>query len=137
MRLHHVQVSCPPGGEGAARAFYAGALGLVEVDKPAPLRARGGVWFRASDDEGRVVAELHVGVEADFRPAAKAHPALLVDSVAALDAVGERARALGCVVDETERHTFDGYERLHVRDPHGNRVEVLAESVRGGVAPVA
>lgn len=137
MRLHHVQVSCPPGGEHAARAFYAGALGLVEVDKPVALRARGGAWFRATDDEGRVVAELHVGVETDFRPATKAHPALLLDSRAELEAVAERVRALGCEVDARERHTFDGYERLHVRDPHGNRIEVLAEAEWGDVGPVA
>ena len=132
MRLHHVQVSCPPGGEDAARAFWAGALGLTEVDKPEALRARGGAWFRAHDAEGAVTAELHVGVEDPFTPAGKAHPAFFLADEAALDAAGERVRALGCDVDDTERHTFDGHVRLHVRDPHGNRVELLAADLDPG-----
>ena len=78
MRLHHVQVACPPGGEDAARRFYADGLGMAEVDKPADLVARGGCWFRAYDDRGEVAAELHVGVEDPFAPARKAHPALVV-----------------------------------------------------------
>ena len=70
--LHHVQVSCPEGGEDAARRFYGEVLGLPEVAKPAALAKRGGCWFR---DEG---VEVHVGVEPDFRPARKAHPAFLL-----------------------------------------------------------
>ncbi len=125
MRLHHVQVACPRGGEPEARAFYAGALGLTEVDKPAALAGRGGAWFRAYDETGAVVAELHVGVEAPFAPARKAHPAFEVADEAALDALARRARGIGCEVDHTERHTFEGYLRVHLRDPHGNRVEVV------------
>ena len=67
-------------------------------------------------------AEIHVGVEADFRPAAKAHPALLV---ADLDAVRERLSRLGYEVDDSQRHTFEPYVRCHTRDGHGNRVELL------------
>ena len=126
MRLHHVQVSCPPGGEAAARRFYAEGLGLTEVPKPPALAGRGGAWFRALDGEGAVVAELHVGVEDPFTPARKAHPALMVDDVATLDAVGARLEALGFDVDHRERETFDGYLRFHAFDGAGNRVEVLA-----------
>jgi catechol 2,3-dioxygenase-like lactoylglutathione lyase family enzyme len=126
MRLHHVQVGCPPGGEDAARAFYAAALGLTEVTKPEALRTRGGAWFRAHDDHGQVTAELHVGVEDPFRPSAKAHPALLLADVAELDATATRLTEAGYDVDHTERLTFAGYERVHARDPHGNRVELLA-----------
>ncbi|NYD57709.1 catechol 2,3-dioxygenase-like lactoylglutathione lyase family enzyme [Nocardioides marinisabuli] len=129
MRLHHVQVSCPRDGEDAARRFWSDGLGLVEVEKPPALRARGGAWFRAYDGGaggGAVVAEVHVGVEEPFVPARKAHPALLLDSVAELDAVAARLEALGFEVDLGERHTFDGHERAHVRDAHGNRVELLA-----------
>ncbi|MFB9313304.1 VOC family protein [Nocardioides plantarum] len=125
MRLHHVQVGCPPGGEDAARAFYVDGLGLTEVAKPEALRARGGAWFRARDDDGAVTAELHVGVEDPFRPAVRAHPALLLDDVAGLDRTADRLAAAGHEVDHTERHTFDGFVRVHVRDPHGNRVELL------------
>jgi catechol 2,3-dioxygenase-like lactoylglutathione lyase family enzyme len=122
VRLHHVQVACPPGGEDAARRFYADALGLTEVDKPADLVARGGCWFRAYDDSGSVAAELHVGVEDPFVPARKAHPAFVVDD---LDAVASRLRAGGFEVDEGQRTTFPGHLRLHAFDGHGNRVEVL------------
>jgi catechol 2,3-dioxygenase-like lactoylglutathione lyase family enzyme len=120
--LHHVQVACPPGGEDAARRFYADGLGLTEVEKPAALRGRGGVWFRGYDADGTVVAELHVGVEDPFAPARKAHPAFVVDD---LDTTADRLRAGGFEVDERERETFEGYLRFHAHDPHGNRVEVL------------
>ncbi|WP_425955220.1 VOC family protein [Xylanimonas sp. McL0601] len=125
MRLHHVQVACPPGGEDAARRFYAEGLGLTEVPKPPALAGRGGAWFRAHDGEGAVVAEVHVGVEDPFTPARKAHPALVVDDVAALDAVAARLVALGFEVNRRERETFDGYLRFHAFDGAGNRVEVL------------
>ncbi|GAB2874083.1 VOC family protein [Nocardioides pacificus] len=128
MRLHHVQVACPPGGEPAARRFYGEGLGMSEVDKPAELAARGGAWFRAYDASGAVAAEIHVGVEDPFAPARKAHPALVVDDVGVLEALGVRLAALGSEVDWSQRHDFEGYERLHAFDGHGNRVEVLAAS---------
>lgn len=121
MRLHHVQVSCPAGGEEGARRFYAEGLGLTEVAKPAALVGRGGAWFRAYDGD-TAVAEIHVGVEEPFAPARKAHPALLVDDLVAV--VG-RLRALGFDVDERERDTFPGYVRVHAADTAGNRVELL------------
>ena len=126
MRLHHVQVACPTGGEDAARSFYADGLGLVEVAKPVALAARGGCWFRAHDDDGAVVAEIHVGVEEPFVPARKAHPALVVDDVATLDRLAGRLRAAGHRVDTRDRESLEGCLRFHAFDPHGNRVEVLA-----------
>ncbi|WP_134768667.1 VOC family protein [Nocardioides sp. 1609] len=126
MRLHHVQVACPPGGEDAVRRFYGAALGLTEVEKPEPLRARGGAWFRAHDDRGAVAAEIHVGVEEPFAPARKAHPALLVATLADLEAVAVRVEADGGEVDRSQRDTFPGHVRFHTFDPHGNRVELLA-----------
>ncbi|GAB3037759.1 glyoxalase [Nocardioides flavus (ex Wang et al. 2016)] len=123
MRLHHVQVACPPGGEDAARRFYADALGMTEVDKPADLVARGGCWFRAYDESGEVTAELHVGVEDPYAPARKAHPAFVVDD---LDAVATRLRELGFEVDDSQRTSFPDHLRLHTYDAHGNRVEVLS-----------
>ena len=124
MRLHHVQVACPPGGEDAARRFYADGLGMTEVDKPADLVARGGCWFRGYDDSGAVAAELHVGVEDPFAPARKAHPAFVVPD---LDVVAARMRELGFEVDESQRESVPGHVRFHTFDGHGNRVEVLAE----------
>lgn len=129
MRLHHVQVACPPGGEDVARRFYADALGLSEVEKPDDLKARGGAWFRAFDTDGAVTAEIHVGVEEPFVPARKAHPALVLDDVELLEATAARLTDLGFAVDESQRHTFPGYERLHTADGHGNRVELLAPKV--------
>ena len=120
MRLHHVQVACPPGGEAAVRDFYGACLGLAEVSKPDALASRGGVWFRG---EGY---ELHVGVEEPFAPARKAHPAFLSDTVDDLEAVAARLRERGHPVDDRERHSFPGFERLHTADPHGNRVELLS-----------
>ena len=106
MILHHVQVACPPGGESAARRFYAEGLGLTEVDKPAALAARGGAWFRSYDATGAVTAEIHVGVEEPFAPARKAHPALLLPGVDELEATGARLDSLGFDVDWRERTTF-------------------------------
>ncbi len=126
MRLHHVQVACPAGGEPDARRFYADGLGMAEVDKPAALAGRGGAWFRAYDDAGSVTAEIHVGVEEPFAPARKAHPALLLPGLGALEATAERLSSLGFEVDWRERTTFAGYERFHTLDGAGNRIEVLA-----------
>ena len=125
MRLHHVQVACPPGGEDGARRFYGEGLQLTEVEKPADLAARGGCWFRAYDASGAVSAELHVGVEDPFAPARKAHPAFVVPD---LDVVAERLRELGFEVDGRQRDSFAGHVRFHTYDAHGNRVEVLAEA---------
>ena len=115
MRLHHVQVAMPAGEEAQARHFYGKLLGLTEVPKPAALAARGGVWFA----EG-----LHLGVEADFHPARKAHPAFEVQDLAGL---AQRLRDAG--VRTFEDAPLEGYERLYVSDPFGNRVELLMPGV--------
>lgn len=125
MRLHHVQLAMPEGGEDLARRFYVEALGLTEVAKPPDLAGRGGCWFRRLDGE-RGLLEIHLGVEQDFAPARKAHPGLLVDDLAALQVLGERVAHLGFEVSWAERTTFAGYERFHCRDGFGNRIEVLA-----------
>jgi catechol 2,3-dioxygenase-like lactoylglutathione lyase family enzyme len=116
-RLHHVQLAMPQGKEATARSFYAGVLGMTEIDKPPVLAARGGAWFR----EGGI--ELHLGVETDFRPARKAHPGVLVSDldtlVARLDATGET------VAWDSE---LPGFRRIYVHDPFGNRLEFLEPS---------
>lgn len=120
MRLHHVQLAIPAAGEDVARRFYVEGLGLTEVEKPEPLRDRGGLWLREPG------VEIHLGIEEPFQPARKAHPALLLDDAARLDATGERLVALGFEVDHSQRDTFPGHLRLHAFDGHGNRVELLA-----------
>lgn len=116
--LDHVQIAMPPAQEEAARAFYTGVLGLTEVAKPAELAKRGGCWF-----EGGLL-HLHLGVEQDFRPARKAHPAFLVDHLAALVA---RSRAAACELDENQP-PLEGYIRAHVFDPC-NRIELMQKSL--------
>ena len=112
--LDHVQLAMPDGGEERARAFYCGVLGLTEVAKPADLASRGGCWF-----EGGGVS-LHLGVEADFRPAAKAHPALLVADLAA---ARERLAAHGIAF--IGGRPLEGYARGDIADPFGNRIELM------------
>lgn len=119
-RLHHVQVSCPPGGEDDARAFWAGPVELTEVAKPAGLVPRGGCWFRAPGTD----LEIHVGVEDPFRPASRAHPALLLATAADLDALAARLGAAGHAVRVDE--LLPGFRRFYTDDAHRNRVEFLA-----------
>lgn len=126
MRLHHVQVAIPRGGEPEARRFYVEGLGLTEVDKPEPLRGRGGIWVRHDDGSEGDGAEIHLGVEEPFVPARKAHPALLLGDPADLDEVAATLEGLGFEVDHSERETFPGHLRCHAFDGHGNRVELLA-----------
>ena len=116
--LDHVQIAMPAGGEDAARVFYGGLLGLSEVPKPAALAARGGCWFVGRGD-GPGVA-IHMGVEADFRPARKAHAALLIDDLAGLRFTLESAGVT--VVDDPAEI---GVRRFHAFDPFGNRLELV------------
>lgn len=112
---HHVQIAIPPLGEPAARRFYCDMLGFAEIPKPAALAGRGGLWLRSG------AVELHLGVEQDFAPARKAHPALqvadLTDFLATLPHNDQGP----------ERH-FDipGLERVFLFDPFGNRIEIVA-----------
>jgi catechol 2,3-dioxygenase-like lactoylglutathione lyase family enzyme len=112
--LDHVQLACPRGGEDEARRFYGDLLELREIEKPEPLRSRGGVWFECG------AQQLHLGVEEPFQPARKAHPALRVESPAALD---ELAARLGDVRWDED---LPGFKRFYVDDPFGNRIELLA-----------
>jgi catechol 2,3-dioxygenase-like lactoylglutathione lyase family enzyme len=117
--LDHVQLAMPPGREAEARAFYEGALGIPEVRKPPNLAKRGGCWF----EHGAL--KIHLGVEEDFRPARKAHPALIVEGLASLR---EKLAQSGYSTRTDE--PLEGYERAYVDDPFGNRIELM-EPVRG------
>jgi catechol 2,3-dioxygenase-like lactoylglutathione lyase family enzyme len=119
--LDHVQIAASTGCEPAARRFFTELLGLPEVEKPEPLRARGGVWFALGD------RRLHVGVDPDFRPAHKAHPALRVDA-AELDALAARLTAADAPVIWDD--TLPGERRFYSEDPWGNRIEFLAATSR-------
>ena len=117
MRLDHVQIAAPPGCEEEAREFYGGLLGLDEVRKPDALRARGGVWFAL--DAGQ---QLHIGVEDEFAPARKAHPALAVGT-RALDELAARLARAGCDVNWDD--AIAAVRRFYVADPWGNRIELV------------
>ena len=117
--LDHVQLAMPVGEEHRAREFYSGILGLTEVPKPPNLAKRGGVWF-----EGGTL-RVHLGVEADFRPAKKAHPAFLVRNLSAIIQYLERL-GVAVITDEP----LEGYDRIYVHDPFGNRIELLEHKSR-------
>lgn len=114
--VDHVQVAAPPDCEDAARRFYGELLELAEIDKPASLRGRGGVWFLVGD------RQLHIGVEDPFHPARKAHPALRVRADG-LDQLAARLQASGAAV--TWDGALDGVRRFYTEDPWGNRLELL------------
>ncbi len=116
LRLHHVQLAMPEGGEGKARAFYADAVGFSEVAKPAALAQRGGVWFEHAQ------VRLHLGVEQGFRPAKKAHPALQVDDAGTF---AERLTEAGYAI--VWDGNLPGFKRFYVDDPFGNRIEILEQ----------
>jgi catechol 2,3-dioxygenase-like lactoylglutathione lyase family enzyme len=105
------------------REFFAGVLGLTEIEKPAGLAARGGAWF---DGPG---FQLHVGIEKEFSPARKAHPALLVDD---LDGLAARFAEAGHPVKRDDPLVIPGageYEHFYVDDPAGNRLEFLQQAL--------
>lgn len=117
IRLDHVQLAMPPGEEARARVFYQGLLGIPEVPKPLKLARRGGCWFERGE------LKLHLGVEQEFRAARKAHPALIVEG---LNGLIEQLKRAGCAVKEDE--PLEGYTRVYVEDPFGNRLELMEPS---------
>jgi len=113
-RIDHVQLAMPPGAEDRATAFYEGILGIPRVPKPPELEARGGCWFE------RAALRVHLGVEGDFRPARKAHPALAVTGI---DDLFRLLEVAGHPVRRTE--DVPGTPQWYVDDPFGNRIEFL------------
>jgi len=116
IRLDHIQLAMPPGGEAKARAFWGEALGMTEEEKPEPLAGRGGCWFRGGD------AIVHIGVEKDFVPQRKAHPAFCVRE---LEQLAERLGAHGYPVSWDD--ALPGRKRFYTADPFGNRIELLRD----------
>ncbi len=110
--IDHVQIAAPPGCENAARDFFGKLLGLDEIEKPEPLRSRGGCWFRVGS------RQLHIGVEEDFLPATKAHPAFVAKDIEKTFAVF-RSGGVQCAWDEA----LGGIRRFYANDPWGNRLE--------------
>ena len=113
-RIDHILIAMPPGREDEARAFYHGILGLDEKVKPPQLAARGGCWF----ENGGL--KVHLGVEKNFIPARKAHPAFIVDNLAEMVT---KATQAGYKITADE--PIEGYDRRHIDDPFGNRIELI------------
>lgn len=105
----------PAGMEEEARAFYSGLLGMMEIEKPAELKKRGGCWFSSG------AVQLHLGVEPDFRAARKAHPAFRCSDY---DKLVVHLKNAG--VETKPDHTIPGVQRCHISDPFGNRIELIA-----------
>ncbi|MGC0051615.1 VOC family protein [Brucella pituitosa] len=114
IQLDHIQLAMPKGEEEKARAFYEGLLGVPEVSKPQNLAARGGCWFE------RGSLKIHLGIDPDFIPARKAHPAFIVEELAELT---ETLIKAGVSVVEDE--PLVGYARRYVSAPFGNRIELM------------
>ena len=117
-RIDHVQLAMPKGEEESARAFYRDTLGLPELPKPSHLAVRGGVWFETNG------VKIHLGVDINFVAAKKAHPAFIVRDLPALI---KRCENEGFEVIEDE--PLEGYSRVYVFDPFGNRLEFLEPSL--------
>jgi catechol 2,3-dioxygenase-like lactoylglutathione lyase family enzyme len=112
--LDHVQIAGPVGCEAEARRFYGEILGLKEIEKPEPLRSRGGCWFQCG------AQQVHIGVEEEFRPARKAHPAFRVSD---LRRFRERLLEHGVAVRDDD--ASPGVRRFYADDPWGNRLEFV------------
>jgi catechol 2,3-dioxygenase-like lactoylglutathione lyase family enzyme len=113
--IDHVQLAMPAGEEETARRFYRDLLGMAEIPKPPELAKRGGCWFESG------TVQIHLGVEQDFRPAQKAHPALRCRDY---DALVSRLRAAG--VEVKDDSNIPDVRRSHIADPFGNRIELIA-----------
>ena len=112
--IDHVQLAAPAGSEALARKFFGDVLGMQEIQKPEPLRMRGGIWFACGNQQ------LHIGIELDFEPARKAHPAIQVADVPALQ---RRLKTAG--FDVIPDGNLPGVARFYTHDPFGNRIEFI------------
>ena len=112
--IDHVQIAIPVASESRARAFYSGILGFTEIPKPPEMAERKSIWFVAG------TVNLHLGIELDFTPAKRAHPAFLVENLDTILAACERAG-----IATKPDTSFNGYRRVHVFDPFGNRLELV------------
>lgn len=114
--LDHVQLAAPEGCEAEARRFFNGLLGWAEIPKPELLQKRGGVWFQCG------IHQVHIGVQRDFVPATKAHPAFHVQH---LNELREHLLQNNIQVTDDKARVDEGVRRFYINDPFGNRLEFL------------
>lgn len=112
--IDHIQLAAPPASEEAAREFFGEVLGLEELPKPEELAKRGGVWFLMGDKQ------IHIGIQKDFVPAKKAHPAFEIKNLGHL-----KSRIEDYDIETIDDEALEGADRFYVHDPFGNRLEFL------------
>ena len=113
---HHVAL-CVNDAE-AAKRFYADAIGLEEIPRPAAIDIPG-AWYRIG------ASELHVFEAEGYAPPRSAsfppHLALRTDDP---DASLERLRRADAKIDFGPARDDEGIWRVVLRDPTGNVVEI-------------
>src|SRR3981081_2234636 len=110
--LHHAQVFYPPGEEARARKFYGETLGLTELERPATLRDRAGIWYAAPPGHVHLSADRELGLHP------RRHFALRREDP---DAAVKALRAAGARFEEAD--PIRGLRRRYVFDPFGNKIE--------------
>lgn len=117
VRLQHAAVTVPTEELERAREFYTGLLGMIETPRPPEISARPGIWYTMGS------TELHIqGRDGAPPEASDRHPALVVD-----DIDGWRARFGEHGVEVIDQPTLYGRRRFDIRDPFGNRIELMTE----------
>ena len=125
--LDHVQVAMPVGKEDLGRKFFCEILGFTEIEKPEPAKSRGGAWFASNG------VVIHLGVEDEFRPAKKAHVALLVSNY---DELRETFIEYALFTKDDDEQV--GIIRFFGKDFFGNRIEIIdSESQSIAIANLA
>ncbi|NUU76381.1 VOC family protein [Paenibacillus xylanilyticus] len=114
--IDHIQLAAPENCEVEARNFFQNILGWTEIPKPEILKKRGGVWFQCGTHQ------VHIGVQHDFVPATKAHPAFHVQN---LEALKQRLKDNQIRVIDDHVRDDEGVYRFYVNDPFGNRLEFM------------
>ncbi|MFC0477594.1 VOC family protein [Robertmurraya beringensis] len=117
IKIDHIQLAAPAGSEDQARHFFSTILGLTEIEKPAALKKRGGVWFQLGAQQ-----QLHIGIEDPFSPAKKAHPAFVVHNLNSL-----KDHLQTHHVPYKEDTLIPNVDRIYIEDPFGNRIEIIGE----------
>lgn len=103
------------------RDFYAGVLGLDEMDVPAEVAHLGWIWFSTTEPG----VELHFVPHPVAPDPERVHHFCL--EVGDLPVARERLEAAGATVTEP-RARIQGRDRVFTRDPLGNLVELVGRA---------
>lgn len=116
MKIDHIQLAMPVDEEAKARAFFVELLQMEEERKPEPLASRGGCWFRKGD------VIIHMGVEKEYIPQRKAHPAFIVEDLQGVADILEE-KEYPVIWDDA----LLDRKRFYTSDPFGNRIEFIRD----------